>query len=117
MSYDIDEAQIDYDEEDYDDLNEQEKSAYQLAKERKDFIKYRRFSVTLHPKQIYRSFRKTIKKDLEVFTDEELMTIYRVLCDAMNMKNEDLNLQMYKYIRARVERGYNRQRQKLGRNK
>ena len=117
MSYDLEEGVVDLDEEDLSDLSDSEKSAYQLAKERKDFIKYRRFSLTLHPKQIYRSFRKTIKKDLDVFTEEELMTIYRVLCDAMNMKNEDLNLKMYKYIRARVERSYNRQRQKLGRNK
>ena len=90
------------------DIGDKPKSNYQLMKERKDAIKYRRFTVTLLPKQVYRSFRKTIKKDLHTFTDEELLTIYRVLCDAMNEKNEDLNLQMYKHIRARVERAYTR---------
>lgn len=93
---------------DSDDTGDKPKSNYQLMKERKDAIKYRRFTVTLLPKQVYRSFRKTIKKDLHTFTDEELLTIYRVLCDAMNEKNEDLNLQMYKHIRARVERAYTR---------
>lgn len=93
---------------DSDDTGDKPKSNYQLMKERKDAIKYRRFTVTLLPKQVYRSFRKTIKKDLHQFTDEELLTIYRVLCDAMNEKNEDLNLQMYKHIRARVERAYTR---------
>ena len=93
---------------DGDDVGDKPKSNYQLMKERKDAIKYRRFTVTLLPKQVYRSFRKTIKKDLHQFTDEELLTIYRVLCDAMNEKNEDLNLQMYKHIRARVERAYTR---------
>lgn len=93
---------------DVDDTSDKPKSNYQLMKERKDAIKYRRFTVTLLPKQVYRSFRKTIKKDLHQFTDEELLTIYRVLCDAINEKNEDLNLQMYKHIRARVERAYTR---------
>ena len=93
---------------DSEDIGDNPKSNYQLMKERKDAIKYRRFTVTLLPKQVYRSFRKTIKKDLHQFTDEELLTIYRVLCDAMNEKNEDLNLQMYKHIRARVERAYTR---------
>ena len=93
---------------DSEDIGDKPKSNYQLMKERKDAIKYRRFTVTLLPKQVYRSFRKTIKKDLHQFTDEELLTIYRVLCDAMNEKNEDLNLQMYKHIRARVERAYTR---------
>lgn len=91
-----------------DENGDKPKSNYQLMKERKDAIKYRRFTVTLLPKQVYRSFRKTIKKDLHQFTDEELLTIYRVLCDAINEKNEDLNLQMYKHIRARVERAYTR---------
>lgn len=89
----------------------------QIRKLERIAVQHRRFSVTLQPKQVYRAFRKTIKKDLDKFNEEELMTIFRVLCDAMNTKNEDLNLHMYKHIRPRVERAYDRQRAKWNRKK
>lgn len=101
--------------EDEDDLKDL--STYEKAKLARKAVQHRRFEVTLRSKQIYRSFRKTIKKDLDDFTEEEMLTIFRVVADALNMKNPDLNLQAYRHMRARVERAYNRQKQLLGRTK
>lgn len=106
----IDEIDIVEDEDDVKDL-----STYAKAKIARKAVQHRRFEVTLRSKQVYRSFRKTIKKDLDDFTEEEMLTIFRVVADALNMKNPDLNLQAYRHMRARVERAYNRQKQRLGR--
>ncbi|QXM18589.1 hypothetical protein Phab24_id144 [Acinetobacter phage Phab24] len=99
------------DEEDLKDL-----STYEKAKLARKAVQHRRFFVTLRSKQIYRSFRKTIKKDLDDFTEAEILTIYRVVADALNMKNPELNLYAYKHIRARVERAYNDKRKSLNKS-
>ena len=72
-------------------------------KKEKD-VSHRRFNVTLHPVQLYESVKKSIHNDELDY--ERMLTLFRVLADALNRENEESNVIMWQHIKTRTERWF-----------
>jgi hypothetical protein len=79
-------------------------------KEEKD-VSHRRFNVTLQPVQLYEAFKKSVHNG--EIDGERLMTLFRVMADAMNRENPEYNVHMWTHIKSRTEKWFVEQRKRV----
>lgn len=83
------------------------------ADSKKYDVDHRKFNVVIGKKQIYHSFKESVRK--EEYTDEELIQVFRVMFTVLKQHDIMNSLELFGIIKSTVEKSYAERKRKFNR--